>query len=251
MVFDGFWKDFDVILGAFIVANIAFWSMSTICYILDHVPKDTTFGKFLLSKKDQGLKAYFTPTEFKEAATLAAMNMFLVSPLCFVPFHIMWNRLAESSYFMYEGGRLGVDSSFNLKQEFIALLVCAVYIDVHFYWTHRWLHAPYMYKQVHKLHHRFKAPQAIAAVYAHPFEFIFGNMAGIALGPMFTNAHPYTCWLWYAICLVSTCGSHSGYQFLQSTKHDDHHKFFNWNFGVGPLCDNLFGSMLPPHMKKE
>ena len=101
-----------------------------------------------------------------------------------------------------------------------------------------------------------------------------GNLLGVALGPVLTNAHPYTAYGWFVLTLVSTCGSHSGYDFFGAEKHDEHHEFFDWNFGelgrhlcnikpllppcrrhhhhhhptppgVGPVCDNLFGTSLP------
>eukprot|EP00619_Florenciella_sp_RCC1007_P016301 CAMPEP_0205946776 /NCGR_PEP_ID=MMETSP1325-20131115/69221_1 /ASSEMBLY_ACC=CAM_ASM_000708 /TAXON_ID=236786 /ORGANISM="Florenciella sp., Strain RCC1007" /LENGTH=106 /DNA_ID=CAMNT_0053317865 /DNA_START=274 /DNA_END=594 /DNA_ORIENTATION=- len=68
---------------------------------------------------------------------------------------------------------------------------------------------------------------------------------GVALGPVLTNSHPYTAYGWFVLTLVSTCGSHSGYGFLGAEKHDEHHEFFDWNFGVGPVCDQLFGTSLP------
>ena len=123
-------------------------------------------------------------------------------------------------------------------------LGCAAVIDFWFYWTHRALHWPTLYRRVHKIHHRYKAPVAAVAVYAHPLEFLVGNVAGVLLGPVLSNCHPYTAYLWVATSLVSTCGAHSGYTFFSAQKHDDHHQFFNWNFGVGPMCDVLFGSQM-------
>mmetsp|Transcript_6735 Transcript_6735/g.12033 ORF Transcript_6735/g.12033 Transcript_6735/m.12033 type:complete len:142 (+) Transcript_6735:692-1117(+) len=90
-----------------------------------------------------------------------------------------------------------------------------------------------------------QTPAAVCATYAHPFEFVVGNLMGVALGPVLTNSHPYTAYGWFVLTLVSTCGSHSGYGFLGAEKHDEHHEFFDWNFGVGPVCDQLFGTSLP------
>ena len=76
---------------------------------------------------------------------------------------------------------------------------------------------------------------------------------GVALGPIFTNAHPYTAYLWYAYALFSTCGSHSGYAWLGADKHDEHHRLFDCNFGVGPLSDTLFRTRKEdfPHLLKK
>lgn len=43
--------------------------------------------------------------------------------------------------------------------------------DFAFYWSHRMLHTPYLYKKVHKVHHEFNNTVSIAATYAHPVEY--------------------------------------------------------------------------------
>ena len=108
-----------------------------------------------------------------------------------------------------------------------------------FYWTHRLIHVPRIYRAIHKLHHRFTAPTAVASMYAHPLEFLVGNLTGVALGPVLLNTHPYTAYFWFCYALVSTGGSHSGYTFFDAESHDRHHEFFNCNFGVGGMMDAI------------
>ncbi len=42
-----------------------------------------------------------------------------------------------------------------------------------FYWTHRILHHPVMYKRFHKQHHEYTGTIGFAAEHAHPFEQVF------------------------------------------------------------------------------
>lgn len=48
--------------------------------------------------------------------------------------------------------------------------------DFIFYWTHRLFHWRVIYPYIHKMHHEHKTTVGIAAEYAHPLEFILGNM---------------------------------------------------------------------------
>ena len=95
---------------------------------------------------------------------------------------------------------------------------------------------------IHKLHHTFTAPIAVAAAYAHPIEFLFGNLAGVILGPVVANAHPLTAYWWVSFALVNTCGSHSGYVWHGAIGHDLHHEKFNVNFGVLKIFDYFMGT---------
>uniref|UniRef100_A0A1I8J2R8 Fatty acid hydroxylase domain-containing protein n=1 Tax=Macrostomum lignano TaxID=282301 RepID=A0A1I8J2R8_9PLAT len=56
-----------------------------------------------------------------------------------------------------------------------------------FYYCHRWLHSPSLYKRVHKLHHEWQAPVAAVAMYAHPVEFLLSNLLPVMAGPLLLN----------------------------------------------------------------
>jgi len=233
-----------VLARCFLAANCAFWGMSGLCYALDSVDKDSSLGRFLVRHKVQGLKAYLSASDYHTAFSLSSVNMLFWAYLSAIGGNMVWRQ--DGCYGWYTP--VPVDAPFEWKRELACLLGCAVVIDFWFYWTHRimhWKEPINLYALVHKIHHRYKTPAAVCATYAHPFEFVVGNLMGVALGPVLTNSHPYTAYGWFVLTLVSTCGSHSGYGFLGAEKHDEHHEFFDWNFGVGPVCDQLFGTSLP------
>ena len=77
------------------------------------------------------------------------------------------------------------------------------------------MHTRYLYKHIHKIHHKYSAPFGLAAEYAHPAEvFILG--AGTVCGPLlycyFTqNLHLLTVLIWIVLRLFQAIDAHSGY----------------------------------------
>lgn len=113
-----------------------------------------------------------------------------------------------------------------------------------FYYVHRLLHWRPLYRRVHKTHHRFTAPVALAAQYAHPLEHLVANILPIALPPALLRAHVLTAWTFLAAQLLESATVHSGYDFFHgmARKHDRHHERFDVYFGGLGLLDWLHGT---------
>lgn len=117
--------------------------------------------------------------------------------------------------------------------------------DTWHYWGHRLLHHPYLYKRVHKQHHKFAAPFGLTAEYAHPIEVAFTGTGTVGspllLAYLGGNMHLLTIMVWITLRLVQAIDAHSGYEFPISLHHflpiwagadhhDDHHHFFLGNY---------------------
>ena len=122
--------------------------------------------------------------------------------------------------------------------------------QVAFYYLHRMMHHPALYKRFHKVHHEWKAPIALAASYAHPVEHALNNVLPLWLGPVVCHSHLATTYLWFAVAVVGTQLHHCGYRFWfahlpwdhQPNFHDFHHENFSGNYGLLTLLDRLHGT---------
>eukprot|EP00123_Amoebidium_parasiticum_P011825 comp20923_c0_seq1/m.27921 comp20923_c0_seq1/g.27921 ORF comp20923_c0_seq1/g.27921 comp20923_c0_seq1/m.27921 type:complete len:306 (-) comp20923_c0_seq1:753-1670(-) len=92
----------------------------------------------------------------------------------------------------------------------VQFLLCVSMQDLFFYWTHRLLHHPSIYKHIHKQHHTFYTPTSIGSEYAHPIEGIFGNLVPIFAGPLLFNVHETVFYFWLSIAIGEAQSGHSG-----------------------------------------
>lgn len=124
------------------------------------------------------------------------------------------------------------------------LIVCMLVEDFMFYWSHRALHIPFLYKRFHKQHHEFTVltGYSIAAEYTHPVESLVGNIVPVIAGPLLTRCHMSTFALWIVVRMLKTCDAHCGYRFKWSPfglcfpfnpaeRHDFHHETGKGSFG--------------------
>ena len=90
--------------------------------------------------------------------------------------------------------------------------------DFTFHLSHRLLHWKAIYPYIHKVHHEHKVTIAAAANYAHPIEFLFGNVLPTAAGTLILGPkiHITTSLTWYVLRSMESTEGHSGYEFSWS-----------------------------------
>jgi sterol desaturase/sphingolipid hydroxylase (fatty acid hydroxylase superfamily) len=140
------------------------------------------------------------------------------------------------------------------------LLRCLVYFiieDAFFYLVHRWLHTDWAYKNIHRQHHTFDAPIAMASSYAHPFEMVLlgiGSFIGPFLVGLYGSGHMFAWWVWMTVRQIEALDVHSGFDFPWHLSkfipfycgphhHDYHHMTYNGNYASTFIwMDWLFGT---------
>lgn len=146
------------------------------------------------------------------------------------------------------------------KEFFIQMLVFNVIEDTGFYWVHRWLHTPWAYAKIHKVHHEYTAPISLTGEIAHPAEFFFNFLVPLMAGPfliaLISGLHIATFWAWICFREMRSTDAHSGYNlpfhplrllgFIYGgpKMHDFHHQIHGRqaNFGGYKFWDWLMGT---------
>lgn len=128
---------------------------------------------------------------------------------------------------------------------FASFAIMALVHDAYFYWAHRLMHHPKIFKHVHLVHHRSTNPSPWAAYSFHPLEAVVE--AGIFPLIVFTMPVHGLVLVSFLIYMISrNVLGHLGIEFLPkwflkipflnlhttTTHHDLHHKNFDTNYGL-------------------
>jgi sterol desaturase/sphingolipid hydroxylase (fatty acid hydroxylase superfamily) len=119
------------------------------------------------------------------------------------------------------------------------------FYDAYFYWTHRFMHHPKIYRWVHKTHHKSTDPSPLTIFSFHPFENLIEFLPFLVL-PMLIPIYWPMLFLWQTLDLINNVVAHLGFEiypknwvrlpFLKyktaSTHHNMHHEQFNGNYGL-------------------
>jgi len=110
-----------------------------------------------------------------------------------------------------------------------------------FYYSHRLLHVGFLYKYVHKIHHRWLYPMGISTLYAHPLEHAISNLLPVIVSGYLAGL-PIELMRWWHILTLSNgiIVSHGGYKWWgYNNLHDMHHVYQNCNYGALGFLDRF------------
>ncbi|XP_023227885.1 fatty acid hydroxylase domain-containing protein 2-like [Centruroides sculpturatus] len=210
-----------------------YWGIGLIYSLIDLTGKP----EFLLRYKIQDVKSYpIQISQYPHVAKQVLFNqIFISTPIAIIGYNVLKWRC-------YDNG-LELPSFRRFLFELIIFLLLE---EVAFYYSHRLLHHPKLYKYIHKRHHELISPFAIGALYCHPIEHIVSNGIPPYLGPIFMGSHVSVMWMWFIICLITTLNAHSGYHFpffpSPEAHNYHHHVKFNQNYGTLGILNFLHGT---------
>jgi sterol desaturase/sphingolipid hydroxylase (fatty acid hydroxylase superfamily) len=117
--------------------------------------------------------------------------------------------------------------------------------DTYFYWTHRFMHWPKIYRYVHRVHHLSTNPTPWAAFAFHPLEAIV-EVGILPIMVFLIPLHPLAIFLWVIYMTFLNVMGHLGYEIFPSgftskaatawhntsVHHNMHHKYVRCNYGL-------------------
>ncbi|KAJ6667846.1 hypothetical protein lerEdw1_016167, partial [Lerista edwardsae] len=219
------------LLGVVVIPFLVFWSFNGILMVADVTGKPSFITRYRiqLGKNDP-----VDREKLHNVIRTVQFNALISVPVIMLVWLIMKQR--------------GEPCSLQLPTFHWFLVELSIFIlleEIFFYYSHRLVHHPLLYKHIHKKHHEWTAPVSIVCLYAHPIEHVLSNLLPALTGPVLLGSHITTISVWFCLALLATSISHCGYHlpFLPSPEfHDFHHLKFNQCYGVLGILDRLHGT---------
>lgn len=149
---------------------------------------------------------------------------------------------AASQYGMFRIYSGELPGSGRLIIEFVGMVLIH---DAYFYWAHRAMHTRWLFRRLHRVHHKSKTPTPWAAYAFAPGEAVIE--AGILpFAAVFFPMHELTVFLFVTHMIIRNVVGHAGIElfpgwwlrapflraFTTTTHHDLHHSHGGYNFGL-------------------
>ncbi|MBI5856585.1 MAG: sterol desaturase family protein [Sphingobacteriales bacterium] len=144
---------------------------------------------------------------------------------------------------------------------FLAFPLMLLIHDSYFYWAHRLMHHPVLFRKIHLVHHKSTNPSPWAAYAFHPFEAIAESL----IFPIFLftiPVHSIHLMIFFIFSLTYNVYGHLGFEIFPgkfnkhwfgkwmntSVCHNQHHQFFKGNYGLYfTIWDRLMGTLRPDY----
>lgn len=127
----------------------------------------------------------------------------------------------------------------------VSFFIVLIIDDTFFYWSHRAMHHPKLYKHFHRVHHESTDPSPLTAFAFHPSEAIVEQLIHVVL-PFLLPLNFGVLIAWQIFSMLNNVLHHLGYEVYPkgwvripllkykaaSTHHNMHHQLFNGNYSL-------------------
>lgn len=130
-----------------------------------------------------------------------------------------------------------------------SLILSLLIHETYYYWLHRWMHNPRIFRVIHKVHHNSRITSAWTAFSFHPLEGLLQAVV-LPVTILIIPMHIYVLLAQLTIMTFSSVINHLeieiypagfhkhllGKWLIGATHHSLHHKQFKYNFGLYFTC---------------
>jgi Delta7-sterol 5-desaturase len=127
----------------------------------------------------------------------------------------------------------------------ISIMIAMIVHETYYYWLHRWMHHPRVFRWVHKVHHDSLVASPWTAFSFHPLEGLLEAII-LPLIVIWIPMHPYAIVLHLTIMTLSSVINHLdieiypkgfalhwfGKWWIGATHHALHHSQYKYNYGL-------------------
>lgn len=145
----------------------------------------------------------------------------------------------------------------------VSLLLAMALQETYYYWVHRWMHRPAVFRIVHKVHHESNITSPFTAFSFHPVEGLLQAIV-LPLTLLFIPMHPAVILVLLLIMSFSSVINHLNIEIfplsfqhskigrwvIGATHHSLHHSQFKYNYGLYfTIWDRLKKTESPSYSK--
>lgn len=168
---------------------------------------------------------------------------------------IFWSMISAAIFaitaaitvILWQKGYTKIYTSLNLADWWyfpLSLLLYMLLQETYYYWIHRWMHHPAIFRMVHKVHHDSKISSPFTAFSFHPIEALLQAIL-IPILLLFIPIHLYVIIALLTIMSISSVVNHLDIEIypkgsqnhfskwvIGATHHSQHHQRYKYNFGL-------------------
>ncbi len=219
-----------------------FWVFSTFLVPTLYILVATAFYLLMYTWKNKEWASHkiqpenLTTTQLKRELLYSTISLGIFAGTGFLVYGLYKNGLTQ----LYLN-----PAHFGFPYLFVSVLLMIFFHDMYFYWTHRLLHFPGLYRSIHRVHHLSTNSSPFTSLSFHPVEAII-QAAVLPLMVVIIPAHPYALFVFLFYMVYKNVRGHAGFEFTTaatrnakrnflhsySIHHNIHHAHGRANYGL-------------------
>ncbi len=220
-----FWKH-PLLILLFVVS---LGSVIFLRYALVSIAYKKVLEKMTHTQRNSWLKKSSQMRKEIKWSMLSSLVFTVLCAVCLFFYQMGWTRIYEKT------------DDYSLWYFYFSPFILLLAYETYYYWLHRWMHRPTIFRWIHKIHHDSLEPTVFTAFSFHPSE-AFLQFLFFPFAIVFIPLHLYALATVFTILTFCAMVNHSGIEIygkgmvikhlIGASHHDLHHLEFKTNFGL-------------------